>query len=244
MKIPVESEMNACVQAFGGELGENLRPTVNSPKNADYVFRKDDIIAELKCLENDLFTLAHAQKLGVLVQDWARRGFIPPIFDGEAEIGLRSLPEICRREWVGLLEKPIKRVLEGANKQIKATKQFLNLPTAKGVLLLANEGVSLVPPELMYLVHQVFRSRKEDNTPVFSSIDWVVLFSVNRPMRLTNEQRETHYWLPVYREVSNPKPAKFLEKLSESWGLHLAKVTGMPLETKRLGKSDLDAISL
>jgi len=38
MKIRVESEMNACVVAFGGALGETLRPTVNSPKNADYVF--------------------------------------------------------------------------------------------------------------------------------------------------------------------------------------------------------------
>jgi hypothetical protein len=28
MKIQVESEMSACVVAFGGELGETLRPTV------------------------------------------------------------------------------------------------------------------------------------------------------------------------------------------------------------------------
>jgi hypothetical protein len=243
VKIPVESEMNACVQAFGGELGENLRPTVNSPRNADYIFRNDDVVAELKCLENDLFTPAHAQKLGVLVQDWARRALIPRVY-GTMQIGLRSVPEICRREWVGLMEKPVKRVLEGANQQVKATKQFLNLPTAKGVLLLANEGVSLPPSELMYLVHQVLKSRKEDSTPVFSSIDWIVLFSVNRPMRLAKEARDSHYWLPAYRELSDPEAESFLERLRECWIQHFGKLTGMPIETKRLGKYDLDAISL
>ena len=80
MKIPVESAMNDCVQAFGGELGANLRPSVNSPKNADYVFREDNVVAELKCLENDLFTLAHAQKLGLLVPDWTRRRLLRRVY--------------------------------------------------------------------------------------------------------------------------------------------------------------------
>jgi hypothetical protein len=153
MKIHVELEMNACVQTFGGELGENLRPTVNSPKNADYVFRKDDVVAELKCLENNFFNASHARKLSILVQNWPRQRLLPPVYGTTTmDINLRSLPEVCRQQWVGI-KKPIKRVLEEANKQIKTTKQFLNLPTAKGVLLLVNEGVPLPPPELMYLVH-------------------------------------------------------------------------------------------
>lgn len=243
MKIPVESSMNNCVQAFGGELVKNLMPSANPPDQADYVFRKDDVVSELKCLENDLFTPQHAKKLSDLVQQWARQRLMPRIY-GTVQIELRTLPEICRRQWVGIMEKPIKRVLESANRQIKATKQFLNLPTAKGVLLLANEGVSLPPPELMYLVHQVLKRRKEDGRPIFSSIDWIALFSVNRPMRLTTEQRYSHYWLPAYRELSDPKAESFLERLRDSWITHFGKLAGMPIETRRLGKSDLDAISL
>ena len=245
MKIPVELEMNACVQAFGGELGENLRPTVNSPKNADYVFRKDDVVAELKCLENNLFNASHARKLSILVQDWARQRLLPPVYGTTVmDIDLRSLPELCRQQWVGIMEKPVKRVLEEANKQIKFTKQFLNLSTAKGVLLLVNEGVPLPPQNVMYLVHEVLKSRKEDKTPIFSSIDWIALFSVNRPMRLTAEQRVSHYWLPAYRELSDPKAADFLERFRDCWIQHFGKLVGVPIETRRLGKSDIDAISL
>ena len=90
----------------------------------------------------DLFTAEHALKLSDLARDWARRRLLPPMY-GTVQLELRKLPEICQREWVGVMEKPIKRVLEDANKQIKATKQFLNMPSAKGVLLLVNEGVSL-----------------------------------------------------------------------------------------------------
>lgn len=243
MKIPVESSMNDCIQAFGGELVKNLMPSANPPDQADYVFRKDDVVCELKCLENDLFTPQHAEKLSLLVQRWARQGFIPRVY-GTVQIALRSLPESCRREWVGMMEKPIKRVVESANRQIKATKQFLNMPTAKGVLLLANEGVSLPPPQLMYLVHAVLKSRKEDGNPMFSSIDWIALFSVNRPMRLTSEQRDSHYWLPAYREIADPKAANFLEQLRDSWTTHFGKLVGVPIETRHLRKSDLDAISL
>jgi hypothetical protein len=241
MKIAVEQAMNDCVQSFGGELVAKLMPTTNPPDQADYLFRQDNVVGELKCLENDLFTLAHLEKLTALIQKWQRQGLIRVY--GRTTVELRSTPEPCRREWVSLMERPIKRVLESANRQIKATKQILNFPAAKGVLLLVNEGVSLAPPELMYLIHQVLKSRKEDNTPIFSSIDWIALFSVNRPMRLTTEQRLSHYWLPAYRETSDPKSHNFLERFQERWNQHHAKLVGIPFEIKRLG-SNLEAITL
>ena len=108
---------------------------------------------------------------------------------------------------------------------------------------MVNEGVSLIPPDLMYLVHQILKSRKEGNTPVFSSIDWIALFSVNRPMRLVAEQRLSHYWLSAYRELSDPKAERFLERFRDCWTQHFAKLVGVPIEIRHLGRN-LDAISL
>jgi hypothetical protein len=87
------------------------------------------------------------------------------------------------------------------------------------------------------------RSRKDDNSPIFSSIDWIAIFSVNRPMRLTADERLSHYWLPAYRVLSDPKAEDFLEKFRNSWNQHVAKITGVPIQTKNLG-TDLNAISL
>lgn len=54
--IPVEEFFNEFVLEFGGELVSNLMPqNTNLPRNADYLFRKDLVVCELKCLEKDLF---------------------------------------------------------------------------------------------------------------------------------------------------------------------------------------------
>jgi hypothetical protein len=96
----------------------------------------------------------------------------------------------------------------------------------------------------MYLVHEVLKSRKEDKTPVYSSIDWIVLFSVNHAMWVATEQRAAQYWMPSYREVSDPRTADLLERLREHWIQHFAKLTGIPVQTKRLEKPGIDSISL
>lgn len=199
---------------------------------------------ELKCLEQNLFSSVYAEKLAVLVRKWIGQGFIPR--SGDVTINLQTVPEPCQREWLELLKRPIKRVLEKANSQIKATKRVLNLPSAKGVLLIANEGILLPPQELMNLVHRILSSRKPDKTsPIFSSIDWVVLFSVNRPMMFTPEQRESHYWMSIPRDGDCDSAMRdFLGAFRNGWFTHFGNLVGLPVERKRLGRQDLDAISV
>ena len=48
--------LKAFVVKFGGELVGDLVPNVNPSKNADYVFRSPQVVAELKCVEREGFT--------------------------------------------------------------------------------------------------------------------------------------------------------------------------------------------
>ncbi len=244
MIIPVESSMRVFVKSIGGELVEELLPTANPPLQADYLFRQPVVVTELKCLETDWMSQApYKESLRTLAIKWAGKGLIPS--SGTVTLELQTVPEECRRDWLGLLKKPVHGILRQANRQVKQTKLELDLPSAQGVLLLVNEAVPLPPPELMNLIHGVLRRCKQDKiTPIFSSLHWVVLFSVNRPMRLKTSQRETHYWLPVYRDVCDAGVEDFLRRFRESWFVYFGKLAGLPIEKQSLGKADLDAITV
>jgi hypothetical protein len=59
------------VPAFGGEV----LAEVHSVPYADFLFRDDRVVSELKTLEEDKNT-DHARKLQALTTDWMRRGLI------------------------------------------------------------------------------------------------------------------------------------------------------------------------
>lgn len=103
MRLPVQETLHAFVRDFGGEVVSDVIPNVNPRRNADYLFRSRRIVAELKCIERDGFTLQDQRNLTVLLQDLARRGHMPPVL-GTTTISLRELPPICQREWLGLLK--------------------------------------------------------------------------------------------------------------------------------------------
>src|ERR1700730_2973750 len=94
MTIPVESSISAFVDSFGGERVEHLMPNANPPGQADYVFRKQGAVLELKCLEQNLFSSAYADKLAVLVRKWIGQGLIPR--GDDVTIGLRTVPGPCQ----------------------------------------------------------------------------------------------------------------------------------------------------
>jgi hypothetical protein len=112
-----------------------------------------------------------------------------------------GLPAPCRRDWINLMKTPLKRVVEEANKQIKRTKRELDLPTARGLLLLVNEGnYSQTPEQTMFLLHTILAGTKKDGSPLFSSIHWIVYFSVNSTFRIQGIRRDANIWVPAWRD--------------------------------------------
>src|SRR6266567_2712992 len=138
--LHIESSFNEFVKEFNGELVSELLPDNPPFKNADYLFRNDNVIAELKCLQKDILEEPDIKaKVNALYDVWVHKGLVRPAW-GTFEVNVANLPLECQREVYGLIKKPIKRTIEKANKQIKSTKEHLNLPNAAGLLLLANDG--------------------------------------------------------------------------------------------------------
>lgn len=136
MKNKFEAVFNEFVTDFGGEMLTEPSDT----KIADYVFRKQNIVAELKCLMEDQ-TSAMNKKVTRVVQEWLKKHKkLPPGgYDGES-LEIAKAPKEIADRWLEILKAPIENSIRDANRQIRETKRRLNLPEAKGLLLIFNQG--------------------------------------------------------------------------------------------------------
>jgi hypothetical protein len=214
---------------FGGDLlKEGKRET------ADFLFREENIITELKTLENDA-RLEHAQKLQQLVNEWTRRRLIMAY--GRTVISLRALPPICQREWLDILLPPVEGIIRKANRQIRSTKGSEALPTAKGILLVANDGNFLHTDPLDYLnlMAIVFKKRGPNGEPRFPHIDGVVYFSYRVPIR----GEPFPFWVPAHLKPDE-RVLSFQEKLRIGWFSYVAKTNGVPVNEilRKVGEAE------
>jgi hypothetical protein len=175
---PATRNFESLFKQFVTEFGGEVLPELRDAKCADFLFRKQNIVAELKTLETDA-RQKHAQKMQALIESWRNRGLL--VAFGTVRISLPRLNPICQREWLQVLEPPIETLLRKARDQIRSTKQQFDLPTAKGLVLIANEGNLLhtSPPDYMSLVARVLRKKDAENKPRFADIQGVTYFSLS-----------------------------------------------------------------
>ncbi len=91
-----EAVMNDVVAMVGGCRVDSLLPPNDTqrPKNADYIFRNDNVIAELKTLKQ-VFTPEYYQQLNALAKSWISRRII--LVFGMNKISFRRLPTVCQQ---------------------------------------------------------------------------------------------------------------------------------------------------
>jgi hypothetical protein len=207
------------VTNFGGEV----LPEVHTVRSADFLFRSDLVVSELKTLEEDK-TSDHAKKLQALVWDWQRRGLF--LAFGTVKISLPDLSEQCQREWLKILEPPIEGLIRDANRQIRSTKEHLKLQGNKGLLLIANDGNFLHtdPRNFMILVSRVLK-KKKDGKPRFPHIDGVCYFSY----RVRTKAEGMPFWVSGIVAESDPAMSVFQRKLNSAWLAYLSKITQQPV---------------
>jgi hypothetical protein len=213
--ISVPNEIAACVRAMGGTV---LDDVLEKPdfSNADYWFPEDHVVAELKCLTEDLSTSQEfGRSISTLYSSWVRRGLVPPLAKARTKINLRDLPPRCAREFL----EPIKQKLQAstikkANRQIKETKLHLGAPQAKGMLLLVNDGNYMLPPSVMsHLLGRMLKGQ-------YSSIHSVVYFSVNMQSTAPNMPMAGQFWIDGLVPEREPVALAFRQRLHESWMRH------------------------
>ena len=212
--IPVEGSFNEFIKEFGGELvSELIPPGPNLPRNADYLFRENRVVAELKCLEKDLFGTEDRERLQKLMHKWTSRDMIAGPLLLRWSLGRDRLPAECQQDMINLVERTFETAIRSAKKQIESTKDYFELPQARGLLLLANDGN-------YFLQHHEFFSltcRLLANRFPNSCIDGFVYFTPNMPTHMPGHKLERVLWIPAYQAEGNKSLSEFVNMLGAKW---------------------------
>ena len=208
------------IEGAGGEI-----LAAGPEEAADFLFRAERIVVELKTLQRDSRD-AYVRKLSVLMGTWAQRGQLWVI--GTTVVNLRNMPPQAQREWLNLLEAPIEGIIRKANRQIRSTKNRERVPDSKGLLLIVNDGNFLLtaPDIFMTLVARVLQKRTEAGERKFPHIRGVVYFSY----RVAAAVEQNLFWVQgTVEPAADSAMQVFQSKLRAEWVAYFSRITGRPI---------------
>ncbi len=227
-RVDIEEAFGIVVKRCGGELLIDIVGKSPPFANADYLFRQDKVIAELKTLmEDKINDPVMKKRLGDLWIAWRHRSLVsgptPPLIDS------RTLPTICQNEMCRVMGEPIRRCIQKANAQIRATKSALDLPDYHGVLFLANNGNLIF--EMPVMIHLIYLSLKDH----FSQIDAIVFFSGNMVSIVVGLNCPARFWIGLLRDETVTSISDLSNRLSLEWCRHHAALTGTVADPSEIG---------
>lgn len=224
-------------KSFGGELSDDLYPNVAvRASNADFIFREDNVVAELKCLEVNPLDLKRADLIVRLLTKAGLNG--SEII--QWSFGKAPMPPDGVRILQTYFKKLIEKIARKANKQIASTKATESLPNAFGVLLIANDNNYLFNPLHKYDLISDVMARHLNS----SEIKAVAFFSPNVPMIVPGSLREWLVWIPAYAPNPPQQLVDFIDRLGHEWGRYMMegetgphiKIPDVPLGRHILGR--------
>ncbi len=215
--LPVEDTFDQFIDSASGARVSTLVGQPPEFANADYVFRERQIVLELKELTTDWPQLKeYQQKISDL---WLRCELAGRVSELHAT-GKLPIPRDVRREFLQLLRKPIKRILEKANRQIRETHEHLQHENGQGIVLLVIDGLLTVAPQfLMALVSKILLHD-------YSSINGIVLITVNEYIDIPGDEYARLLWWPNYQENVPDSLVEFVDNIGRVWFTNLEDKVG------------------
>jgi hypothetical protein len=241
----LESIVDPFVERVGGERISAIVGNNNPAKNADYLFRTHNVIAELKSLQAGTFVESIQRKMTELSTRWQRERKL--IVYGTAKIESSRLSPECREEMFSVMSEALqKHVVFAANDQIKSTKKVLSMPDAKGLLWVASDGNEFLQPNVLwFLLHRILQKKKQNGEPAYSSIHGLAYFSPRMLAQIPGAAEPALLWFSGYRQPDQQLKA-CLDQLSEEWpkyvswaqGVHIRDVAGKVKDVRFLGVAE------
>lgn len=220
--IDVEAEFDKCVSAAGGQRVSEIVGQSPNFNNADYIFSKSCVVAELKCLEENQGRSENLkEKIHKLYNQYVNDGKTNLIIYGEVEVEANQVSENFAREVLELYRKPIQGVIKKANKQLRQTKEQLKLDDYFGLLLLVNDGHEFLSPDQVKWVLSNTLSRGG-----YSSINGVIFFTVNMTARHPDYEDDLLIWATMDRPKSPKLADSFSDELKSAWFAHFQSLVG------------------
>lgn len=216
--IANEATLNRFIETVGAKRFDTIVPSATF-ENADYYFPEHKIIAELKILENEFYKTAEFQKkvTALLERHVKEKGMRGPL------LGERYSEEFIR-EFNDLFRPPLANIAKKANRQIRATKEHLNIPDANGVLLCVNDNLRGLPPmAMMQLFGGILNER-------YSSITAMV-YLTNHYIHVPGNSYANLLWAPQYRGNAPDSLVQWVNWMGREWGLFIEQET-VPFDNK------------
>lgn len=215
--LPIEATFDRLALSAGGIRMSSLAGQSPSFANADYLFQVDQVIVELKELTTDWPQLPEfQQKISDL---WLRCLLTGRVSNEHLDRGL-PLPRDVRRDFMHIIRKPLKRILEKANKQIKETRFYLRLNDHRGVVLLVADGLLTVAPQ--YLIGLLAKILLHN----YSHIDCLVMLTVNEYVDIPDDDFARLLWVPTYADSAPETLVGFIDNLGRQWFSLLEELNG------------------
>ena len=205
--IADEPHWNQFVVASGGEL---VSPLIKKQgvQNADYLFRADKVIAELKVLETEF---AHSKEMQARVEK---------LYEKYPGMDPDDPHQPLRREILLELKKPLQRIVNKANRQIKETKAELGLTDHRGILICVNDAFRGVPPSLVIgLIGHILSGTS------YKSIT-AVIYQTNHYVELDELPYAALLWSPMYSESAEDNLVDFVNDLGRKWRTYANSIEG------------------
>jgi len=222
----IEKVFDVFVQEFGGTFVRDLIGSSPPFDNADYLFEKYHVIAELKCLEdNKLGDAKFLKKVSSIYLDALQKGGTRKIVFGTIRLTSEDFTPEYQKRLFKLYEQPVQNRIKKANKQIRYTRKHLGKDTYKGVLILINTGnLALDPVHVVQLLDRIF------SRGLYSSIDYTIFLTVNLTAKHPSRDVEHMVWVSLYKKlVGNEIFNKFEAALRKSWQKHLEYNLGVQI---------------
>lgn len=236
-RVDVENAFADFVRSHGGEVVEDTFGTSLQTPNADYYFRGEGVIGELKRLvENQDESESLKARIQSRFDRWMSDGTIGVMY-GRNAIQSHTLPEKCQRELIDLYRPNLRKRILKANKQIKETAKLLGLKQAKGILLIANDGnYALEADAALYLIGRILGTS-------CSSINSVIYFTVNMYASSPATPFPTLVWVHATRKnVLAPVSDGFVAGLFNGWHAYLQVLRNERIEKVSHVSSHIDQV--
>jgi hypothetical protein len=216
-----EENWNKFVLQRNGEL---IKPVTNQKgsETADYFFRGENVIIELKIIETEFL---HENTMKKRVQK---------AFDEYPDIDPGDHSKPLRRELLNIFRNPLQRIFKKANSQIKSTKKHTERQDSLGIVIFINDRFKAPPPGLVIdLLDELLQG------PSYGSVDAFV-YVTNHYVEIYGSEYAHLLWTARYNKTAPERLVEFIDELGTDWHNYCEKVIGPFDISCKVPNRDLD----
>ncbi len=194
----IEDFVTEFINEIGGQRLEDYLGYKPSYKNADYYFKNENILIELKTFEQDFFSDEDKDSFEKLFDNWVKNDVIK----NNDELGKVLSQDKLNANQLKYVQNRVNRYfqerLKDANKQLNTTKEKIGNENTKKVIFICNDGNYFIPHiTIVQSINNLINNRNDLNFDFQS----YVYFTINQVSYKEGDENNIYRtWIPVFIE--------------------------------------------